>query len=93
MSAHGIQCPECRASHAVMNGRTRHGKQSWRCRMCGRQFVRDPQGRVSPDIRRVVDRLIGRRIPAQDIAEIAGVSRSWVYSRMRDTAEADERRA
>jgi len=93
VSTHGIQCPECGASNVVMNGRTRHGKQCWRCRMCGRQFVQDPQGRIRQEIRRVVDQLIGRRLPAQEIAEIAGVSRSWVYSRMQDTAEADERRA
>nr|WP_250126854.1 IS1 family transposase [Chroococcidiopsis sp. CCMEE 29] len=39
-------CPSCHAETVVKNGRTRHGKQNYKCRDCGRQFVEDPQWRV-----------------------------------------------
>jgi insertion element IS1 protein InsB len=40
MEAH--QCPSCSSQSISRNGLTRHGKQNYKCRDCGRQFVLDP---------------------------------------------------
>ena len=90
MTRSGMRCPECGCGSAVMNGRTRHGAQSWRCKSCGRQFVREPRGRVAPEIQKVVDRMISKGMPPGDIAELVDVSKSWVYARRRSAAEAVE---
>ena len=36
-------CPACNSTHTVKNGKIHNGKQNFRCRECGRQFVQDPQ--------------------------------------------------
>ncbi len=35
-------CPTCHSDAVVKNSRTRHSKQNYKCRECGRQFVEDP---------------------------------------------------
>ena len=35
--------PTCDSDAVVKNGRTRHNKQKYKCRACGRQFVLDPR--------------------------------------------------
>ncbi|MBW4444829.1 MAG: hypothetical protein KME10_27305 [Plectolyngbya sp. WJT66-NPBG17] len=39
-------CPSCGSEDGSRNGHTRHGKQNYKCRDCGRQFVLDPQWRM-----------------------------------------------
>ncbi len=63
-------CPNCQFSDVVKNGRTGHGKQNYKCRDCGRQFVEAPQWRmISEETKGIIDRLsvgetaIGRHCP------------------------------
>ncbi|WP_445301437.1 IS1/IS1595 family N-terminal zinc-binding domain-containing protein [Microcoleus sp. Pol10D4] len=35
-------CPNCGCEEVSRNGQTRHGKQNYKCRECGRQFVLNP---------------------------------------------------
>ncbi|WP_445243200.1 MULTISPECIES: IS1/IS1595 family N-terminal zinc-binding domain-containing protein [unclassified Microcoleus] len=35
-------CPNCASKEVSRNGKTRHGKQNFKCRECGRQFVLNP---------------------------------------------------
>jgi late competence protein required for DNA uptake (superfamily II DNA/RNA helicase) len=37
-----MQCPECAHPHTVKNGHTR-GKQRYKCKKCGHQFIEAPQ--------------------------------------------------
>lgn len=74
-----VRCPKCGSGGAIRNGRTRHGRQNYLCRGCGRQFVLRPAGRLSPEVRGIVERMIERGYRAPEIAAVAGVSRSWVY--------------
>lgn len=67
---------------AVKNGRSRHGKQRWRCPYCGRQFVANPGGRVDPKVAEIAERMIQAKMAPALIAELCQVSRSWVYRRM-----------
>ena len=58
MSESSPSCPSCQSVSVVKNGRTRHGKQNYKCRDCGRQFVENPQWqRVSERIQDTYDLL------------------------------------
>lgn len=72
-------CPTCDSDAVVKNGRTRHGKQNYKCRDCGRQFVEDPQWRVvCEEHRAIVDRLLLEKIPLAAIARAMQVSEQWL---------------
>ena len=52
-------CPSCQSEDIVKNGRTRHDKQNYKCRHCGRQFVENPQWRmISEETKGIIDRLL-----------------------------------
>ncbi|PSB12554.1 hypothetical protein C7B62_01675 [Pleurocapsa sp. CCALA 161] len=36
-------CPSCNSEQIVKNGKIHNGKQNYKCRDCGRQFVENPQ--------------------------------------------------
>ncbi len=40
-----MQCPECRSDNTRRNGRTKAGRQTYRCKDCGRRFTGNPEGR------------------------------------------------
>lgn len=62
-------CPTCSSDAVVKNGQTRHRKQNYKCRDCGRQFVEEPQWRaVSVEHRAIIDRLLLEKIPLAAIA-------------------------
>ena len=74
-------CPTCHSEAVVKNGRTRHNKQNYKCRDCGRQFVEDPQWRaVSEEHRAIIDRLLLEKIPLAAIARAMQVSEQWLQS-------------
>jgi len=63
----------------VKNGRTRHGKQNYKCRECGRQFVEDPQWRlISDETKGIVERLLLEKISLAGIARALQISELWL---------------
>ncbi|MGB5633635.1 MAG: hypothetical protein WBM44_00780 [Waterburya sp.] len=42
-----MKCPKCNSNKTIKNGR-RRGKQCYRCRDCGRQYVESPVTRSYP---------------------------------------------
>lgn len=63
----------------MKNGTTRRGKQNYKCRDCGRQFVENPQWkRREPDSTVVIDRLLLEKIPLAGIARVLKLSESWL---------------
>ena len=63
----------------MKNGLTRHGKQNYKCRDCGRQFVEDPQWRpISNEIKGIVDRLLLEKISLAGIARALQISELWL---------------
>ncbi len=36
-------CPRCSSDKTVKNGRIHNGKPKFKCKVCGRQFVENPQ--------------------------------------------------
>ncbi len=63
----------------MKNGTTRRGKQNYKCRDCGRQFVENPQWkRREKDSTAMIDRLLLEKIPLAGIARVLKVSESWL---------------
>jgi len=64
MSASLPACPACESTHIVKNGKIHNGKQNYKCRNCGRQFVQDPQNKIiDPATKTLIDKLLLERIP------------------------------
>ena len=74
-------CATCSSDAVVKNGQTRHRKQNYKCRDCGRQFVEEPQWRaVSVEHRAIIDRLLLEKIPLAAIARAMQVSEQWLQT-------------
>jgi insertion element IS1 protein InsB len=72
-----LSCPWCGLSHTKKNGHTHYRKQNYRCKSCGRQFVRDSQ-RVSAQTRALVRKLLLERVPLRGICRVTGLSLTWL---------------
>jgi insertion element IS1 protein InsB len=63
----------------MKNGTTRRGKQNYKCRDCGRQFVENPQWkRREADSTVMIDRLLLEKLPLAGIARVLQWSESWL---------------
>jgi len=62
----------------MKNGTTRRGKQNYKGRNCGRQFVEKPQWkRREAETRATIDRLLVEKIPLAGMARVLKLSASW----------------
>jgi len=74
-------CPACSSTDTVKNGKIHNGKQNFKCRPCGRQFVQDPQNKIiDPATKILIDKLLLERISLAGIARVVGVSEPWLQS-------------
>ncbi len=74
-----IACPSCDQEHTVKNGRIHNGKQNFKCRDCGRQFVQDPQNQpIAQATKDLIDKLLLERLSLAGIARVTGVSELWL---------------
>jgi transposase-like protein len=74
-------CPACDSLQIVKNGKIYNGKQNYKCRDCGRQFVQDPQNKIiDRPTKNLIDKLLLEKIPLAGIARVAGVSEPWLQS-------------
>jgi transposase-like protein len=74
-------CPACASTHTVKNGKIHNGKQNYKCRDCGRQFVQAPQNKVIDQATKtLIDKLLLEKIPLAGIARVVGVSEPWLQS-------------
>lgn len=76
-----MKCPRCESEQIVKNGRIHNGKQNYRCRSCGRQFVEQPKWRaISKETKDRIDKLLLEKLPLAGIARVEGVSESWLQN-------------
>jgi transposase-like protein len=69
-----MQCPKCDSQYVVKNGHTHSGKQIFKCRDCGRQFVMNPRHQpISKSTRPLIDRLLLEKI------SLAGIVRATEF--------------
>jgi insertion element IS1 protein InsB len=73
-------CPSCYSSNIAKNGSIHNGKPKFCCKNCGRQFVENPENRISQDKKDLIDKLLLERIPLAGIARVVGVSERWLQS-------------
>lgn len=74
-------CPDCNSTHTVKNGKIHNGKQNFKCRDCGRQFVQDPQNKIIDQATKtLIDKLLLEKIPLAGIARVVSVSEPWLQS-------------
>jgi IS1 family transposase/transposase-like protein len=74
-----LRCPNCGSEDIMKNGTTRRGKQNYKCRDCGRQFVENPQWKPrEKDSTIMIDRLLLEKIPLAGIARVLKLSESWL---------------
>ncbi len=72
-------CPSCGAQEIRRNGRTRHGKQNYKCRNCGRQFVLDPTWKaITPEQYELIERMLLERVSLAGIARVLQISEDTV---------------
>lgn len=65
----------------MKNGRIHNGKQRYRCKGCGRQFVLNPTKKViSEETKDRIDKLLLEKLPLAGIARVEGVSESWLQN-------------
>ncbi|HEY9826267.1 MAG TPA: IS1 family transposase [Stenomitos sp.] len=73
--------PSCLSASTVKNGRIHNGKQRFKCRGCGRQFIEQPSKKViNQTTREVIDRLLLERISLAGITRAAQVSEQWLQT-------------
>lgn len=74
-------CSTCTSAHTIKNGRIHTGKQRFKCRACGRQFVEDPDTPPIPQSTRdLIDKLLLERLSLAAIVRVTGVSERWLQS-------------
>ncbi len=75
-----MQCPSCHSEHIIKNGRIHNQKPKFACKACGRQFVENPQNRISDDKKKLIDKLLLEKISLAGIARVVEVSECWLHS-------------
>ena len=82
-------CPTCGSHDISKNGTTRRGKQNYKCRDCGRQFVENPQWRPKQkELKEDVERLLLEKIPLAGIARVLNISESGLQKQVNAHYEA-----
>jgi IS1 family transposase/transposase-like protein len=72
-------CPNCGSKEVSRNGQTRHGKQNYKCRECGRQFVLNPAWKaITKEQQELMQRMLLERISQAGIARVLQVSEDTV---------------
>jgi insertion element IS1 protein InsB len=77
-----LTCSRCRLSHIKKNGRTYYGKQNYRCKSCGRQFVFRDQI-LADAVKQLICRLLLEKISLRGICRVLDVSLCWLLNFMR----------
>ena len=73
-------CPKCNSEKVIKNGSIHNGKQKFKCKDCGRQFVENPKNKqIPPHIKAIIDKLLLERISLAGICRATGVSPDWLY--------------
>lgn len=76
-----IECPRCRSRRVKKNGFLSNGKQNYRCKPCGRQFVlNSEQWHVGEKDKELINKLLLERISLSGIGRVIGVSESWLLN-------------
>ena len=88
MSVDSLLCPSCDLNQIVKNGKIHNGKQNYKCRDCGRQFVQNPKNKIiAQNPKDLIDKLLLEKIPLAGIARVSDVSEPWLQNYVNDKSE------
>ena len=74
-------CPRCEETDYKKNGKAHHGKQNYRCRRCGREFIRElNRDPIAPEQQDLVKKLLLERISLRGICRVVGVNLDWLLT-------------
>jgi transposase-like protein len=74
-----MECPVCNSTNIIKNGSVHNGKQKYRCKDCGRQFIENPTNkRIPQSLWDIVDKLLSEKIPITGISRVTGISEPWL---------------
>jgi transposase-like protein len=51
-----MDCPRCGSDYIVKNGISLSNKQKYKCRDCDKQFVLNPEKKISEEKKAIIDR-------------------------------------
>lgn len=89
MTVEIVHCPNCSSKEVSRNGKTRHGKQNFKCRDCGRQFVLNPELKpITEEQKELMSRMLLERISQAGIARVLQVSEDTVQRYVNSQAAA-----
>lgn len=89
MTVEIVHCPNCSSKEVSRNGKTRHGKQNYKCRECGRQFVLNPAWKpITKEQQELMSRMLLERISQAGIARVLQVSEDTVQRYVNSQAAA-----
>lgn len=75
-----MHCPACLSDKIKKNGLTHYGKQNYRCKACGRQFVAGSTHRISAEKRTYIEAALTERLSLRGICRVFGVSLTWLQA-------------
>ena len=76
-----MKCPKCNGEQIIKNGSIHTGKQKYKCKTCGRQFVENPKyPAISDETKALIDKLLLEKLPLAGIARVTGVSETWLQN-------------
>lgn len=91
------KCPHCESEDTKKNGHTHYGKQNYKCKKCGRQFVIGGQEWfITAAQKELIDKLLLERISLAGISRVLSISEPWIsqyiklkYAELPDDLNAD----
>ena len=74
-----LRCVACQSKQVIKNGHIHNGKQRYRCKSCGRQFVYGATNkRISEATKAQIDKLLLEKLLLAGIARVSDVSETWL---------------
>ena len=74
-------CPRCDQTDYKKHGKTHPGKQNYRCRRCGREFIQELKREpIAPEPQALVKKLLLERLSLRGICRVVGVSLDWLLT-------------
>ena len=63
----------------IKNGKIHNGKQRYKCKICGRQLVENPQNRqITQETKKIIANGLLEKVSLRGIHRITGVAVSWI---------------
>jgi len=83
-----MNCPSCQSTHVKKNGHIHNGKQNFRCKDCGRQFVADKEKKeISDHDKQIIKNLLSERLSLRGICRALNVSLTWLLHFFREVTD------